>query len=523
MKKRKAIAFMLNVLFPCLFLSGIVGIITGTLVFFFRLAAHYLCQQSSKIYIFVANHSAYIPLLFLGLFFLSILSYWIVKLCRCIKGGGIPTAVGILRGFIPIHWFRNLIGTILSAFIVYFSGLSMGEEGQCVQLGTCIGGGVAELTKEKKKAWNRYIMTGGASSGFAIATNAPVSGIFFVLEEAHKRFSPMILMVALSSTIFASITTIGLSTLTGLTVSTIELSIASIIMPMQYLWIPLCIGLVVGFFSFWVTKLFRWIHKLWNEMLIHFPSWLKYSFAFLLMGVVGICIPSAVGDGLNLINKISTREFCLGTIALLLCIKTIMALFINNTGVTEGMFVPALCQGSLLGCLLAELFVSFGFDEHYYLVVVVLTIVSYLASVQRVPITAIIFSIEVFGCLNNILHVLIAIFISFMIIEMFNLVSINDIALDQRLEYENAGRKIIFQEKMITVQPNSFAIGKMVRDIFWPADCQILSIICNKKSTATKDGDKHIKEGDVLQVRYRKFADDLDETEDILKSILGGE
>ena len=49
-------------------------------------------------------------------------------------------------------------------------------------------------------------MTGGAAAGFAVATGAPATGMIFALEEVHKRFSPMILMVAMSSVVFAAAT-----------------------------------------------------------------------------------------------------------------------------------------------------------------------------------------------------------------------------------------------------------------------------------------------------------------------------
>ena len=47
-------------------------------------------------------------------------------------------------------------------------------------IGTSLGRGVSRIGK-KNKAWDRYIMTSGACSGFTVATSSPISGIFFFL------------------------------------------------------------------------------------------------------------------------------------------------------------------------------------------------------------------------------------------------------------------------------------------------------------------------------------------------------
>ena len=152
-----------------------------------------------------------------------------------------------------------------------------------------------------------------------------------------------------------------------------------------------------------------------------------------------------------------------------------------------------------------------------------ISMVSYLASIQRVPMTAIIFSMELFGSVNNILFVILGVFLSFMIIEMFNNRSLNDISLEQRLKVDNKNRVKVFKETTMVVQSNSFAIGKTIRDIFWPTDCQVLSLIYNTKQAAIKDGEKHIHEGDLVKLRYARYLDDKDETLATLKSILGNQ
>ena len=60
MNKTKFSNFLLNILFPCFVLSGIVGVISGTVVFFFKYVAHLLTNESIDIYFFVQSINLHI-------------------------------------------------------------------------------------------------------------------------------------------------------------------------------------------------------------------------------------------------------------------------------------------------------------------------------------------------------------------------------------------------------------------------------------------------------------------------------
>ncbi|MBQ7983048.1 MAG: hypothetical protein IJ302_05735, partial [Clostridia bacterium] len=66
-----------------------------------------------------------------------------------------------------------------------------------------------------------------------------------------------------------------------------------------------------------------------------------------------------------------------------------------------------------------------------------------------------------------------------------------------------------------------FAIGKQVRDIFWPANLFVLSVqhTTDRQAELDERGDKTIREGDLLQVRYSTY--DPGETERELAAICG--
>jgi hypothetical protein len=73
----------------------------------------------------------------------------------------------------------------------------------------------------------------------------------------------------------------------------------------------------------------------------------------------------------------------------------------------------------------------------------------------------------------------------------------------------------------VTVQKNSFAIGKQIRDIFWPANLFVLSLKHDETRRAEVDehGGKEIREGDILHVRYS--TRDEAQTREELTAIVG--
>ena len=65
-------------------------------------------------------------------------------------------------------------------------------------------------------------------------------------------------------------------------------------------------------------------------------------------------------------------------------------------------------------------------------------------------------------------------------------------------------------EAVVTVCEDSFAVGKQIRDIFWPHNLFILSIkfVSNNHIEVDEHGGKSIRAGDVLHVRYSTYNEE---------------
>lgn len=64
----------------------------------------------------------------------------------------------------------------------------------------------------------RYQVTGGACTGLAVAFNAPLTGMAFAFEEAHKRFTPEVFICAFSSVIAGLLARTAICAAAGVTV-----------------------------------------------------------------------------------------------------------------------------------------------------------------------------------------------------------------------------------------------------------------------------------------------------------------
>ena len=153
--------------------------------------------------------------------------------------------------------------------------------------------------------------------------------------------------------------------------------------------------------------------------------------------------------------------------------------------------------------------------------ILVLGITACISGMMKTPLTAILFAVEALGCSENLLPVVVAASLAFVIPELFGAASINDVVLERRFEENNekVDPKVI--DTFVTVQENSFAVGKQIRDIFWPANLFVLSVKHDEKRRAEVDehGGKEIREGDILHVRYS--TSDEKKTKEELIAIVG--
>lgn len=500
--KEKRLRHFLNIIIPTFLFGSISGIATALIINLYKFIAGHVIHWSEEVYHYMQEK----PILLLPATIVLLGAAYgvavIHKKWPSIKGGGIPDSIGILRGVISFKWISMLVGTFFASLTTFFIGVPLGNEGPSVQMGTAVGRGSIPRKLKKHKAWERYTMTGGACAGFSVATGAPISGILFAIEEAHQRISPMIFMVAAVSVSTSYLTTELVAPLLGVS-KTLFPELALKNLGVIDVWIPFIIGGVMGMFAVLFLKLYKLIHRIMTTKLDKLPVFVKIFGIFLLTLIFGVISHSFISTGHHLIVDLLSERRVVYMLILVLVVRILLTLLANTGGLTGGIFLPLMAIGALVSALLGELMLALGLPEEYYSVILVLGITACIAGMMKMPLTAIVFAIEALSAYDNIIHIAIVSIVAFAITEIFEVKSVTDSVLEDRIHDLYHGRKSKVIDTFVTVGENSFAIGKQIRDIFWPANLFVLSLKRGERGPVVdKHGGEEMRAGDILHVRY---------------------
>jgi CIC family chloride channel protein len=113
-------------------------------------------------------------------------------------GSGIPHVEAVLREQLPPAPYGLTAVKFVGGILAIGSGLALGREGPCVQIGASIG---IFAGRTFGRSWPdcRVLLAAGAGAGLAAAFNAPIAGSVFVLEELVQRFEHRVAIAALAA------------------------------------------------------------------------------------------------------------------------------------------------------------------------------------------------------------------------------------------------------------------------------------------------------------------------------------
>ena len=511
---------IVNIVLPSVVLSMLVGAITGALVFGFRVISEQIIEISHGIYTFAGENPWAVPLVVLG----ALAVAFLVSLCLVYsphsRGGGIPTAVALMRGLITFHWLRNIIFVFTSALFSYLCGIPLGnDEGPAVQMGTAVGSGTSRLLHHR--GWERYLMTGGATAGFATATCAPIAAVMFGLEEAHRRITPLLLRSSITSVLS------GMATLRLFCFVTGRSELTSLfrfrlteVLPLGKIWVAMLVGVLCGVGAYLFAKLTLKIRTVLHKTIKGLHPFFKVAPVFALVAIVGCFFYESIGTGHHLIESLVEHRTVWYLALAILLVRALLVILSNDAGATGGLFTPLLVFGALIGSMSAEALIALGLlDEAYFPLLVVIGMASFFSASVRTPLTAAIFAVEVFSGLQNLLPIFVAILISYMIVEIIGVTSINEIAMEREIHREHKGKRRKTVDVALTALPGSFAIGKEPRDILWPAFCHVLSVREGEQDERDSYEGGAIRENNILRLNFTTY--DADATAAELCAILG--
>lgn len=390
-----------------------VGLISGLLVVFFKVSI-------SKLFGFIQNFISQFDLSHKLLIFPLITTLGglisgvlVFKFAPETKGSGIPFVKMVMARMGNITRVRTIVVKFLAGVAGIGTGLSLGREGPSVQLGAGAGALVGKIFKMKGTDQGKLIAA-GAGSAIGATFNAPIAGTIFVLEELVNKFSASLLFPVLVATVTAS------SVARHFLGNNPSFTIPYITHDLSFEGISVCIilGIVAGFLGVAFAKIIYKNNEFFEKM-DKIPNWLKPAIAGFGIGVIGIFIPYVLGSGNLSVDLLLQHKLALSVVVLVFAVKFFVTPFCFGSGAAGGIFLPMLMLGSFLGYIVASIFNMFGFHVDV-VVMAMIGMGAFLASVARTPITAVVMVFEMTAGYTHILPIMLSAAIADLIAEKLN-------------------------------------------------------------------------------------------------------
>ena len=390
-----------------------VGLISGLLVVFFKVSINKLFEFIQNfISQFDLSHKLLIfPLITtLGGLISGVLVF---KFAPETKGSGIPFVKMVMARMGNITRGRTIVVKFLAGVAGIGTGLSLGREGPSVQLGAGAGALVGKIFKMKGTDQGKLIAA-GAGSAIGATFNAPIAGTIFVLEELVNKFSASLLFPVLVATVTAS------SVARHFLGNNPSFTIPYITHDLSFEGISVCIilGIVAGFLGVAFAKIIYKNNEFFEKM-DKIPNWLKPAIAGFGIGVIGIFVPYVLGSGNLSVDLLLQHKLALSVVVLVFAVKFFVTPFCFGSGAAGGIFLPMLMLGSFLGYIVASIFNMFGFHVDV-VVMAMIGMGAFLASVARTPITAVVMVFEMTAGYTHILPIMLSAAIADLIAEKLN-------------------------------------------------------------------------------------------------------
>ncbi len=509
--------------------GGITGIAAGTIVTFFNILVHEGEHISRNAYAYVRANPAFIPLLILALIMGAFLIGVAVNVSSVIRGCGIPQAEGGTRGVIRFKWWRDLTLMFAASLVSIFMGLSIGAEGPSVLIGACAGDGVSAISRRNQMV-RKYQITGGACTGLAVASNAPLTGMAFAFEEAYKRLTPEVFICSVSSVVFGMLTKNLIYHLLGMTIANAFSTYTFFDLPLSAYGFVVLAGIACGLLGVGFYKLAMLMRRAFkkinvkNEKISHA---LRVLIAVLAGGLVSFLAVSVMGGGHDLIESLGsgTAEnaealfgFGLaGTLAVVLVLKFVITTVNVGSGIPCGIFIPLIAIGACLGALLNRLWQVWGLDPMYCDLMIMICMSAFFTTVVKAPITSIVMICEFTGSFAHLLPVIIAVALAYIIGELFRTEGIYEELLEQYERETGIHERAVREVFTITIAKGSIADNRQVRDVLWPKGARVKELVRGDE-TILPDGDTILRMGDELTIVCK--TDNPVKTKDELEHIL---
>jgi chloride channel protein, CIC family len=319
-----------------------------------------------------------------------------------IRGHGIPEAIEAIL----LHGARVdpkvAILKPLSAAIAIGSGGPFGAEGPIIMTGGAFGSLVAQWLK-LTDAERTTLLVAGAAAGMSATFAAPMAAILLAVELLLFEWRPRSLIPVAVASITAGALRIGW--LGAGPIFPVDVHAGMRMWPLILIAAPL--GILVGFAAAGLSRLMYGFEDMFEHLGertgIHWMWW--PAIGGIGIGLGGFFFPRGLGVGYDNIAELLRGNAPLGLLLGLLLAKSLMWAFSLSSGTSGGVLAPLLMIGAAIGEMAARLAHLPGDMQALF---ALMGMGAMLAGSLGVPLTAILFSLELTHALPALLPLALA-------------------------------------------------------------------------------------------------------------------
>lgn len=447
----------------------LVGVIVGIVVSLFRISIETMLTIMRDVYAFAGNNPIWIVPLIVGIAIIAFIIAIMIRDEPDIKGSGIQDIEGQLHGVLKLNWlsvlWRKFVGGVLSIG----SGLALGREGPSIQLGGAVGQGVNHYLKGNKSQQN-ILISAGASAGLSAAFNAPVSGIMFILEEVHHKFSSVLLLTAFSASItanFVAYTIFGVQP---------ALDLGSLLQfPLEHYAHLVIMGIFVAVMGWAFQEVLMYMPKLYQKIPI--PPYLYGFLPFILVIPIGIFLPEMLGGGTGIILLISSGRISTHLLVGIFLFRFVYSHISYGSGLPGGIFIPVLSLGALLGAIYGNgaLWIT-GIEDIFIRSFIIYAMGGLLTAVTKAPLTAVMLITEMTGTVSHLMPLAVVCLTAYVVADFLG----SDPVYEELLQKKIHQIPKVFEGEVIefevSVEPDSDLDGMMARYLRLPYGSKLVKV-----------------------------------------------
>jgi CIC family chloride channel protein len=322
-----------------------------------------------------------------------------------IRGHGIPEAIeAILLHRAKVDPKIAVLKPI-SAAIAIGSGGPFGAEGPIIMTGGAVGSLVAQWMRVTD-AERTTLLVAGAAAGMSATFATPVAAILLAVELLLFEWRPRSLVpVAIASASAALLRVYWLGSGPLFPMPAIS-GTHRIIFAIG----ALLLGALLGLISAGMSRMMYAFEDLFEHLHVHWMWW--PAIGGIGIGVGGLFFPRGLGVGYDNIAQLLQGHATMSLIIGLLLAKSLMWAFSLGSGTSGGVLAPLLMIGGAVGALAGHLAHASVEAQAFWALI---GMGSMLAGALGVPLTAILFSLEVTHCLPALLPLTMACIASYLV------------------------------------------------------------------------------------------------------------